>query len=196
MAVTNDKEIREALHLKRLSAIKSAPNTIVIDELGLAHAKARIDVAVINGCIHGYEIKSGMDTLVRLPAQLELYGQCLEKLTLVCAARHIEQVDKLAPDWCGIIKVEKGPRGGISFSTVRRARQNPQIDAFQLAHLLWRPEALELLVRQGVSQTASKKSRKELYTALAETMDIQQLTAAIREFMQLRRSWRDRPAHV
>ena len=63
---TTDANIRSALHAKRLRRARSQPDTLVIDELGLAHAKSRIDVAVINGCIHGYEIKSAKDTLDRL----------------------------------------------------------------------------------------------------------------------------------
>ena len=104
-----------------------APDTIVVDELGLSHAKARIDVAVINGSVHGYEIKSSLDTLEsRLPAQLELYTRCLEKLTLVCAPRHIERVTSIAPHWCGILMAEKGARGAVTFTTVRRPSSNTQ----------------------------------------------------------------------
>lgn len=116
MSQTKDIEIRTALHSKKLKVYRTAPDTIVVDELGLSHAKARIDVAVINGCVHGYEIKSSLDTLNRLPAQLELYRQCLEKLTIVCAPRHTEQVEKLAPAWCGILQAEKGARGAVAFT--------------------------------------------------------------------------------
>jgi hypothetical protein len=69
---TTDFDIRLALHAKRLRRLKTHPNTLVIDELGLAHAKSRIDVAVINGCIHGYEIKSDKDTLDRLSKQIDI----------------------------------------------------------------------------------------------------------------------------
>jgi hypothetical protein len=196
MGQTKDIEIRTALHRKKLSAYRAAPDTIVVDELGLSHAKVRIDVAVINGCVHGYEIKSGLDTLNRLPGQIELYGQCLEKLTLVCAPRHIEKVEKIAPQWCGIIMAEKGARGAIAFTTVRRTGSNAQINAVQLAHLLWRPEAVTLLSRFESGKKILNRPRKELYEALAAVMTVPELTAAIREFMQLRRAWRCPPAHA
>src|ERR1700761_4783729 len=111
MTATKDTEIRAALHEKKLSAHRNVPDTLVIDELGLSHAKVRIDVAVINGCIHGYEIKSSLDTLDRLPAQLRLYSQCLEKLTLVCAPKHLDHVTISAPTWCGVVEAKKGKRG-------------------------------------------------------------------------------------
>ena len=48
-------------------------DVLIIDELGLAHAQSRIDLAVFNGHLHGYEIKSAGDTLERLPRQLSFY---------------------------------------------------------------------------------------------------------------------------
>jgi hypothetical protein len=196
MSQTKDIEIRTALHGKKLKSFRAAPDTIVVDELGLSHAKARIDVAVINGCVHGYEIKSSLDTLNRLPTQLELYSKCLEKLTLVCAPRHIERVEKIAPEWCGILMAEKGARGAVTFTTVRRAGSNTQIDPVQLAHLLWRPEAAALLSRFEPSKKMLNKPRRELYEALAAVMTVRELTEAIREFMQVRRAWRCPPAHA
>jgi hypothetical protein len=196
MMHSNDKEIRLALHEKRLRAYREAPDTIVVDELGLSHARVRIDIAVINGCVHGYEIKSSQDTLDRLPTQLALYGQCLERLTLVCAPRHTDRIEKIVPQWCGILEAKKGKRGGMRFSTVRRPRANPEIDVIQLAHLLWRPEAAELLARHGASRKVQNKSRKELYESLAELMNVRELTVAIREFMKSRRAWRDLQAHA
>lgn len=70
MLPSTDIEIRSALHRKKLRQLHERADTLVIDELGLAHAKARVDVAVINGCLHGYEIKSAQDTLDRLAGQL------------------------------------------------------------------------------------------------------------------------------
>lgn len=196
MAATKDFEIRKALHDKKFVSYRSAPNTLVVDELGLSHAKVRIDIAVINGCVHGFEIKSSLDTLERLPLQLELYGKCLEKLTLVCAPRHVKQAKKLAPKWCSIIEASKGSRGAITFSTVRRGYKNPHIDKIQLAHLLWRPEAAALLARHGVEGKELRKPRKQLYEGIADLMTVPQLTAAIREFMQQRLAWRGPPVRA
>ena len=91
-AATTDSEIRSALHRKRLRHQKSQPNTLVIDELGLAHARSRIDIAVINGYIHGYEIKSAQDNLDRLGSQLKVYRQTLQKLTIVTAPKHMPKI--------------------------------------------------------------------------------------------------------
>jgi len=99
MRPTSDTEIRAALHRKKFRALSTRSDTLIIDELGLAHAKVRIDIAVINGSIHGFEIKSAADTLARLPKQLATYEECLEMLTIVCADKHVPEVRKLAPSW-------------------------------------------------------------------------------------------------
>lgn len=190
MSPSTDAEIRAALHSKALRAFHRCNDTLVIDELGLAHAKARIDVAVINGCVHGFEIKSAADTLTRLPQQLTLYEACLEKLTIVCADKHVAGVRKVAPRWCGITKVTKGPRGGITFVTVREPKRNPNIQAYRLAHLLWRPEAVAILAQANALPKVLRAPRKTLYKSLAAKFSVTEITAFIKESMASRRDWR------
>ena len=190
MSHSTDAEIRAALHRKVLRAFHRCNDTLVIDELGLAHAKARIDVVVINGSVHGFEIKSAADTLTRLPQQLELYEQCLEKLTIVCAEKHISGVRDLAPRWCGITKVTKGPRGGIVFITVREPKRNRNIQAYRLAHLLWRSEAVAILTQANASPAMLRSPRKTLYKSLAAKFSVAEITAFIKQSMASRQDWR------
>jgi hypothetical protein len=193
---TRDIDIRSALHAKRLRRMREHADTLVIDELGLAHAKSRIDVAVINGCIHGYEIKSAKDTLERLIPQIETYRLTLQKLTFVAAPKHIASIMSISPEWCGVIAAEQGPRGGISFQSLRIAVTNPDIDPVMMAHLLWRDEVIEILSRSGYAPKDLRRPRKQLYEMLSEAMTISQITASIRAFMAQRPTWRDRPAHA
>lgn len=190
---TTDADIRSALHTKRLRNLKAQPDTLVIDELGLAHAKSRIDVAVINGSIHGYEIKSAKDTLDRLGTQIDIYRQTLQKLTVVAAPRHIRRVLAGAPDWCGVIEAERGPRGGIRFGVIRNACANPDIDPVMVAHLLWRSEVMDLLLQLGYAPKELRHPRKQLYEMLGEALTLREITASIRTFMAQRQAWRDRP---
>ena len=191
---TSDPIIRSALHTKYLRRTKARPNTLVIDELGLAHSRCRVDVAVINGFIHGYEIKSAKDTLDRLAAQIEIYRQTLQKLTIVAAPRHIGGVLTHAPEWCGLIEVKLGPRSGIRFRPIRSAAHNPDIDPVMLAHLLWRNEVVDLLSKLGYSPKELRQPRTHLYEMLCESLTPHQVTASIRLFMGRRRAWRDHPA--
>lgn len=193
---TKDADIRSALHAKRLRQVKSHPDTLVIDELGLAHARSRIDVAVINGCIHGYEIKSARDKLDRLASQIDIYRQALQKLTFVAAPKHVAGIMSNVPEWCGVIAAEQGPRGGVSFYVLRSPVANPELDPVIMAHLLWRDEVIELLSQAGYAPKHLRRPRRQLYEMLCEAMTLPEITASIRFSMVQRLAWRDRPAHA
>lgn len=187
---SNESAIRAALRNRYLRHHRGRDDVLVIDELGLAHARSRIDLVVFNGHLHGYEIKSTNDTLDRLPRQLDVYCGALQKLTLVVAARHLDATSAMVPDWCGLMEVLEGPRGGIIFARRRRARVNPNLDPFMLAHLLWRPEAQELLRRRGASSSDVNAPRKRLYRTLADEVPVCELAPAIKAAMASRTTWR------
>jgi len=83
----NDAGIRRNLHCKKLRRHHVDPDTLVVDELGLKHGKCRADIAVINGHLMGYEIKSDDDSLRRLAGhshrngfrnRLRVLSRCVE----------------------------------------------------------------------------------------------------------------------
>ena len=113
--MTAGEAIRLALRDKHLGRACRRGDTLVLDELGLVHSRCRVDLAVINRHVHGFEIKSAADSLRRLPDQLEVYRQALQTLTLVVDMRHLRAVVDAVPDWCGILLVRFGPRGGAHF---------------------------------------------------------------------------------
>ncbi|MBI5430732.1 MAG: sce7726 family protein [Nitrosomonadales bacterium] len=193
MSQSSDTEIRKAFHAQKLKDYHNCQNTIVIDELGLIHGRNRIDIAVFNGCLHGYEIKSAKDNLERFPDQLSVYRECLEKLTFVVAPNHLEVVFSMSPQWCGVLLAEKGPRGGISFSTIRRAQKNPEINLVSFAHLLWKNEAIELLGKLGIERDKQKVSRSELYKQLTQLVSIDELSVWVKEQFMKRETWRVAP---
>jgi len=188
-----DAEIRAELHKKKFDRYSEREDVLVVNELGLAHAKSRIDIAVINGCIHGYEIKSDKDNLIRFASQLDTYRRTLSKLTVVSASKHIPEILHELPAWRGLIEVKIGPRGGIHFITLRRAGQNPDVEMTMMAHLLWHSEATELLLDKGASRKNLRRPRRELYTMIADAMSEKEITRAIRDKMQSRKGWRVEP---
>src|SRR5690242_7332263 len=70
-----DIDIREALRAEIARRHNGESNTLVVEELGLCQGIARVDLAVVNGSVNGYEIKSAHDTLSRLPAQSDVYSR-------------------------------------------------------------------------------------------------------------------------
>ena len=190
---STERVIRTALRTRHLKRHHGRHDVLIIDELGLAHAQSRIDLAVFNGHLHGYEIKSAADTLDRLPRQLAIYRSALQKLTLVVASRHLEAAEAIVPDWCGLTEIIDGPRGGMIFTSRRRAHLNPDLDPFMLAHLLWHAEAQDLLRARGASKAEVNVPRKRLYRMLADEIPVRELAPAVKAAMVSRTGWRDRP---
>lgn len=107
MEKLRDQDVREAL-LEDLSKIyKDEPNTRIINELGIDFGASRVDIAVVNGILHGYEIKSESDTLKRLPKQMEYYNRLFERLTIVIDEKFYDDIQKIVPNWWGITIVKK-----------------------------------------------------------------------------------------
>lgn len=186
----HDRHIREALHRKVLKEHHGDTNTLVLNELGLRHGACRVDIAVVNGYLHGYEIKSDADTLDRLPGQVTAYGAVLDRASLVVGEKYAEKAKALLPDWWGIRVATAGPRGAINFDTVQPTRINPSIDPVALAELLWRPEAVEILRGFGTSELLLRKPRAVLYRYLAEVVELKELRDLVRKTLKARVRWR------
>ncbi len=191
MNPTNDTIIRKAL-LERLSKEYAAnPEYRVIPELGLWHGAARIDVAVVNGVLHGFEIKSDRDTLARLPEQREAYNSVFDQVTLVVGSRHFVEAFKMVPEWWGIQIAHIGKDGSVFFNQIRESRSNPMQDDISIARLLRRREALDLLESVGMANGFHSKSRDTIYAKVVETVELETLKSYVRNVLQgSRQDWR------
>ena len=188
-----DKHIREALHCKKLRRQHDAPNTLVVDELGLMHGKHRVDIAVINGHIVGYEIKSDEDTLYRLPEQITAYNKVFDRVTIVVGVKHADEVYKLVPDWWGITVAQRGERGAINFECKRPANFNLNLDHFSIAQLLWKNEVISILSEFEIPANTLTQRRSELYRLLVELMKPSDLHRRVRDCLKTRKNWRCHP---
>jgi len=188
---TNDKVIRAALnqHLQKLHS--GNPKLRIIEELGVEHGAARMDVVVINGVLHGYEIKSDRDTLLRLPEQMGIYNSVFDQITLVVGKSHLHDAINLVPDWWGVTLAKViNSNGLISFCSIRKADENLEKNSVDIASLLWRDEALHILEQMDHSRGVRSKPRKVLYERLAAVLDQSTLREKVRECLFLRTSWR------
>lgn len=185
----SDRHIRAALR-KRLDFLHQFDQSaLVIEELGLCEGVARVDIAVINGSIEGYEIKSERDTLYRLPGQIQIYNKTLNKVTIVSGAQHINKVIDLVPDWWGVEEVALED-GKVSFNVRRKPSTNPKVDPYSVVQLLWRDEAIEVLKDLGLSKGMLTKPRTALWSKLAENLSVEELCSIIRERILSRGNWR------
>ena len=94
-----DSDIRMALHGLLQARYGDDPNTLIRHEVGLCAGKRRIDVALVNGELAGYEIKSDEDTLIRLAGQAEVYSRVLDRVTLVTTEHHLDHALDVIPYW-------------------------------------------------------------------------------------------------
>lgn len=187
-----DMDIRQALFRMLWAHHEGEPDAFILEELGLCQGSAIVDVAAVNGDIHGFEIKSENDTLQRLPAQQEVYSKTLERMTIVTTKKHIDGVREKVPHWWGILQAEK-KNSMINLKEVRPPKANPGIHPYSLAQLLWRDEALEILDNMGLSKGLRSKPRALLWEKLVECLPLDRLAKLIRLYLRTRKNWRAAP---
>ncbi|UHG92552.1 sce7726 family protein [Spirosoma oryzicola] len=185
-----DRDIRFAMKEDLLCSHRQDLSCRIIDELDVCLGVSRIDIALINGSISGYEIKSERDTLVRLPSQLDSYAKVFDYLTLVASHRHLKKVEDLLPDWCGLIAVEPSPHQSVKFNLVRESRRNTKIEPYSIAQFLWKDEILQILNTIGYSKRVGSKPKPYLWKLLTEELDVDSLRYYVRESLKCRTGWR------
>ncbi|MCF8078617.1 MAG: sce7726 family protein [Desulfobacterales bacterium] len=189
-----DIDIRAALHREIIPPFVAETFSVVIDELGICQGDARIDIAVINGSLHGFEIKSERDSLERLPGQVDQYSRVFDTVTLAISASHIEKAKDMVPAWWGLIRVE-GSKKKVNLSYEKHCQRNSDIDAYALAQLLWREEALQILTENGIDGGLRSKPRKQMWSKLSEALPLSELSRAVRKTLKFRKGWRSAEQH-
>ncbi len=185
-----DADIRNSFHKKVLRREHASKQTRVVDELGLMHGACRADVAVVNGRLIGYEIKSDSDSLRRLRTQIQAYNAIFDHVTIIVGEKHRPRIKHAVPKWWGIMFSTKAERGGIRFHVDRRSRTNPKVNMVSIARLLWRNEAVEILRTMGASASVLRSPRVKLYRHLARHLSANELKRVVRTYLKCRANWR------
>lgn len=183
--VPSDADIRAALHSRLLVEHAADADTVIIDELGLCRGKVRVDVAVVNGLLHGYEIKSDRDSLRRLGGQVEFYGRVLDRATLVVGERHLAKTLEIVPSWWGILRV-RACTTGLCFRPLRRGSKNPRRDPRSLVELLWLDTAMALLEKRGVASGIRGKPRRIVWDEVCRQLSEDEIAKQVRDNLKAR----------
>jgi hypothetical protein len=187
-----DADVRVAM-LKQLCEVhRNDPDTRIVQEMGVWSGTVRIDIAVINGQLSGFELKSDRDTLLRLPSQCSLYSRLFDNMTLVVGSKHVDKALPLLPEWWGIITAVD-EEGFVSLVEVRECSQNPDQDPFLMAQLLWREEALTLLDDNGLARGWRSKSAPAIHRYVSEVFTPTELSSAVRLILKKRVGWLGQP---
>jgi len=144
-----------------------------------------VDVTLVNGLLHGYEIKSDRDSLRRLSRQVDFYGKVLDRATLVAGLRHLDSASRLVPRWWEIKSAQQTPKG-IVIKQRRRGRKNPSRDPRSLVELIWLEDALQLLHAKNSLRGYKGKPRRIVWDRLCELYELDEIAMAVRERLKAR----------
>ncbi len=186
----HDQDIRRVLRKRLAECYGTDPDTAIIDELSIRGGRNRVDLALVNGVLHGFELKSDYDTLCRLPDQVSAYNAVCDRVTLVVAERHIKHAIEIIPDWWGV-RVVRGVRGKsecLVFRDFKLAQTNPSVNPIAVAQMLYRREASELLANVGAIDGAARMPRRQLCRLIADKIELRLLCDYVRRCIRARQS--------
>ena len=183
-----DRDIRKLLHPYLENENRKFKDTIIVDEFELCSGLSRIDVAVINGVIHGYEIKSEEDTLKRLANQINYYNKSLEKISVITNRSHLKQIRERVPRWWGLLLINDTDKRK-KVTEIRKAKNNPILESQSMLHILWKDELIFIInkYKLKVSRHINKRKMRE---SVAKELDITILSYEILSALKSRQNWR------
>jgi hypothetical protein len=184
-----DADIRQSIHRQLLRRHHAAADTLIVDELGLKHGHCRADIAVVNGRLIGYEIKSSKDSLCRLKHQIAGYNAVFDSITIVVGSKHGAAILRRVPRHWGILIAMPGIRGAMRFKVRRKAKRNNRVHPYSVAQLLWKNEAVALLNTIGITKRIVGLPRTKLCKLLVSRMSASALKRSVRESLRQRSGW-------
>ena len=186
----NDLTFRVALKKSLLAEYLERSDTAFLEELTLRHGENRLDIAIVSGIFHGFEIKSDSDNLSRLPQQVLTYNLILDQVTLVVAQCHLASALEIIPEWWGVEVANYDSKNNLRFQALRPAHNNPCVEVFYVAELLWRDEALQFLEERGYARGYRSKSRAVLHRRIVEVAAVNEIRSYVRNRLKLRKDWK------
>lgn len=181
---TSDISIRKAL-VDNLKSEFTDTASIILSEYTLATTGTRADIVVINGVLHGYEVKSDADSLTRLNSQVHGYNEVFDRMTLVVGERHLIHSMYSLPDWWGITLAKRSEKGEVSLFKLREPLQNPLQKSKTLARLLWKTELVRLLKDYDLYYGFHGCTKEQLVSA-ASAIPLESLKISVKDFLAIR----------
>lgn len=180
-----DADVRRAVLRKLEHDHCGDSDTRIVEEMNLWSGTVRIDIAVINGELSGFELKSDRDSLTRLPLQSDIYSRIFDQVTLVVGGRHIAKASDHIPNWWGLIQAETSD-DGVNLSYVRPAMRNPHPEPYLVAELLRKEEAVAILDEYGLVKGWRSKRVREIHERLATELPFRELSEKVRTALKAR----------
>lgn len=122
--------------------------------------ESRADVVDVSNSLSCYEIKTKYDNLNRLSKQIEDYSRLFEYVYVVCSEDKFNDVKKIIPKYCGIIKYKNRKNG--AFNEVRKAKKSPNIDVRSIIEHFYKKELQYYFNSNDLDHIINKYSKKEI----------------------------------
>lgn len=134
-----DKDIRESL-FDFLD--ETYGKNRILEEKTMGRSRADV-VMVTPDAIYGIEIKSDVDTYVRLAGQVRDYDKYFDYNYVVVGTSHALHIREHVPKYWGVITVEL-VNNAMDYYVLRKPEANPKVTWKKKLELLWRPELARL----------------------------------------------------
>lgn len=187
MELLNDFGVRCLLLDELNIKYSNRADTRIINEMGLDFGASRIDIAVVNGILHGYEIKSDLDNLNRLPRQIEYYNRAFERMTIVVSKSHLAEVKEMIPTWWGIKTISKDKNRLIN---IRKGRKVSYQDDELLLKLLWKKELADFVDILELPKSYKKYRQSQLLSIIRKKADLKIIRSYVYDTLKNRTDWR------
>lgn len=152
-----DAEIRTLIK-RQLSKRQSFRDELFVEEAPIRNGTVRADVVYCGAKLECFEIKSKSDTLKRLVHQGGQYQKSFERVTLVCATKHVLPAQEIIPDFWGLWEVDD--KGHLN--VLRQASVNPYVNTIGVVDLMENDESREYLRAIGQSAGVSKLCHEDM----------------------------------
>lgn len=155
-------------------------STGLLEEFRMPRPSARIDLAVVNGELAGFEIKSDADKLTRLSLQVPAFSRFFDRVSIVTTFKHLDEARRRVPAWWGLIIY----RHDGTFNIARKGRRNAHIDVRSLLFALSAAEIAALASLSGMPIKNQKKD--EMVDAVATGINHSAICRHARDIIRLR----------
>lgn len=175
-----DSDIRVQLNLWLATKFAYDSTTVIYSELTIPRPSSRIDIAVANGALAGFEIKSDVDSLARLPRQISGFTKVFEYLTLVTTMTHLEKSRALLPDCWGILVMD-----GSRIKTVKRPKLNKGVSGENALYLLTREELFDITKSYDII-SPKRSVKRSLINDILDRVPLNGIMQSVRESLKSR----------
>lgn len=160
----NDKEIREILFDYYESTGKRLR---FFEELNIGKSRADA-VLIMEDKLIGFEIKSDVDSLKRLPEQIKNYTKYCNQNYLVVGTYFVDKVQDILPETWGIYSCRQLEES-CELVCIRQAQPNQKVKIKNQLSLLWRNELIHIVKKYKLGGV-TKRNRKKLAELIIEKL--------------------------